>query len=116
MIPYLPPDLHPDDYQRLRDAAKRHALQLRQEAIRDAMHVIGSKSYLRFQFRDAFDAPWQTLTIDLEPDKVLPLRLYIRVPAEQVTQTSQSFTMRIATPDGAVGASAVAKFEAPEKP
>ena len=36
-----------------------------QEAIRDAMHVIGSKSYLRFQFRDAFDAPWQSLTIDL---------------------------------------------------
>lgn len=36
-----------------------------QEAIRDAMHVIGSKSYLRFQHRDAFDAPWQTLTIDL---------------------------------------------------
>ncbi|PUA97758.1 MULTISPECIES: hypothetical protein [unclassified Acidovorax] len=30
------PHLHPDDYQRLRDAAKRHALQLRQEAIRDA--------------------------------------------------------------------------------
>ncbi len=30
------PHLHPDDYQRLRDAAKRHALQLRQEAIREA--------------------------------------------------------------------------------
>ena len=28
MSPYLPPDLHPDDYQRLRDAAKCHALQL----------------------------------------------------------------------------------------
>lgn len=36
-----------------------------QEAIRSAMHVIGSKSYLRFQFREAFDAPWNTLTIDL---------------------------------------------------
>jgi len=36
MIPYLPPDLHTDDYQRLRDAAKCHALQLRQQAIRDA--------------------------------------------------------------------------------
>ncbi len=36
-----------------------------QKAIRDAMHVIGSKSYLRFQFRDAYDAAWQTLTIDL---------------------------------------------------
>jgi len=36
-----------------------------QKAIRDAMHVIGSASYLRYQFRDAFDAPWQSLTIDL---------------------------------------------------
>lgn len=36
-----------------------------QEAIRDAMHVIGSKSYLRFSFREAYDASWQTLTIDL---------------------------------------------------
>jgi len=36
-----------------------------QDAIRKAMHVIGSKSYLRFQHREAFDAAWQTLTIDL---------------------------------------------------
>ena len=28
--------LYPDDYHRLREAAKRHALQLRQEAIRNA--------------------------------------------------------------------------------
>jgi cytochrome c oxidase accessory protein FixG len=61
------------------------------------------------------DAPAETLTIELEPDKVLPLRLYVRVPAEEVTAKSQSFTMRITTPDGAVGASAAAKFEAPEK-
>lgn len=36
-----------------------------QEAIRDAMHVIGARSYLRFQYRDAHDAAWQSLTIDL---------------------------------------------------
>jgi hypothetical protein len=36
-----------------------------QKAISDAMHVIGSKSYLRFLFRETFDAPWQSLTIDL---------------------------------------------------
>ena len=36
-----------------------------QQAIRDAIHIIGSKSYLRFQFRDAFDAAWQSVTIDL---------------------------------------------------
>lgn len=32
--PFAP--VHPDDYHRLREAAKRRALQLRQEAIRDA--------------------------------------------------------------------------------
>nr|WP_296021655.1 hypothetical protein [uncultured Acidovorax sp.] len=32
--PFAP--VHPDDYHRLREAVKRHALQLRQEAIRDA--------------------------------------------------------------------------------
>ncbi|WP_121064692.1 DUF3164 family protein [Chachezhania antarctica] len=36
-----------------------------QDAIRDAIHIIGSQSYLRFQFRDAQDAAWQSLTIDL---------------------------------------------------
>lgn len=36
-----------------------------QEAIRQAMHIIGSTSYLRFGHREAFDAPWQTVTIDL---------------------------------------------------
>ena len=30
------PHLHPDEYQRLRDAAQRHAMQLRREAIREA--------------------------------------------------------------------------------
>lgn len=39
--------------------------QMGQEAIRDAMHVIGSRSYLRFQHREAYDAAWQSLTIDL---------------------------------------------------
>lgn len=32
----MDPHLYPDDYQRLRDLAKRHAMQLRQEAIREA--------------------------------------------------------------------------------
>mgnify|MGYP001766052375 CR=1 FL=1 len=34
-------------------------------AIRDAIRVIGSKTYMRFSMRAAFDAPWQTVTIDL---------------------------------------------------
>ena len=50
MSPYLPPDLHPDDYQRLRDAAKRHALQLRQEAIRDA-HAWVARGLVRLTLR-----------------------------------------------------------------
>ena len=32
----MDPHLHPDEYQRLREAAQRHAMQLRQEAIREA--------------------------------------------------------------------------------
>jgi len=35
------------------------------EAIRDAMRVTGSKSYVRFYTRDAPDAAWTTITIDL---------------------------------------------------
>ncbi|AGH57981.1 hypothetical protein RHVG_00016 [Rhodovulum phage RS1] len=34
-------------------------------AIRDAIRVIGSKTYMRFSKRKAFDAPWETITIDL---------------------------------------------------
>ena len=41
-----PQHLHPDDYQRLRDEAKRHALQLRQEAIREA-HTWVARGFLR---------------------------------------------------------------------
>jgi len=34
-------------------------------AIRDAIRVVGSKTYMRFQMRDAFDGAWSTITIDL---------------------------------------------------
>jgi hypothetical protein len=34
-------------------------------AIRDAMRVVGSKSYIRFYRRDNLDAPWKAITIDL---------------------------------------------------
>lgn len=40
-----PQHLHPDDYQRLRDEAKRHALQLRQDAIREA-HTWVARGFL----------------------------------------------------------------------
>lgn len=34
-------------------------------AVRDAMRIVGSKSYLRFRMKEAFDAPYSTITIDL---------------------------------------------------
>ncbi|WP_413874138.1 DUF3164 family protein [Albidovulum sp.] len=35
------------------------------QAIRDAMRVVGSKSYVRFYRRPTSDAPWEPVTIDL---------------------------------------------------
>lgn len=35
------------------------------QAIRDAMRVVGSKSYVRFYRRPTADAPWEAVTIDL---------------------------------------------------
>lgn len=35
------------------------------KAVREAIRVIGSKQYLRFRMRDAHDAPWSNVTIDL---------------------------------------------------
>lgn len=35
------------------------------DAIRDAMRVVGSKTYVRCHRRAAFDAPWEAITIDL---------------------------------------------------
>ncbi len=34
-------------------------------AIRDAMIIIGSKTYVRMWMRDRHDGPWQSITIDL---------------------------------------------------
>lgn len=42
----MPPHQYPDDYQRLRDDAKRQAVQLRQEAIR-AAHAWVARGFLR---------------------------------------------------------------------
>ena len=35
------------------------------EAIRDAMRVVGSRTYVRCYRRDSFDGPWQAVSIDL---------------------------------------------------
>ncbi|WP_439523202.1 DUF3164 family protein [Marivita sp.] len=43
------------------DARWRHAM----DAIRDAMRVVGSKTYIRFYTRPSADAGWEAVTIDL---------------------------------------------------
>lgn len=35
------------------------------DAIKDAMHVVGSKTYIRCYRRATFDGPWQAVSIDL---------------------------------------------------
>ena len=35
------------------------------QAIRDAMRIVGSKTYVRCYRRERFDAPWQAISIDL---------------------------------------------------
>lgn len=35
------------------------------KAVREAIRVIGSKQYIRFRMREACDAPWSSVTIDL---------------------------------------------------
>ncbi|MFI0477426.1 DUF3164 family protein [Paracoccus jiaweipingae] len=35
------------------------------DAVRDAMRTVGSKTYVRLSMREAQDAPWQPITIDL---------------------------------------------------
>lgn len=35
------------------------------QALREAIRVVGSKTYYRIQVRESFDAPWTTVTIDL---------------------------------------------------
>ena len=37
----------------------------RMRAIRDAMRIVGSKTYVRCYHRESFDAPWAAITIDL---------------------------------------------------
>ena len=36
-----------------------------QQAIRDAIRVVGARQYIRYRMRESPDAPWTTVTIDL---------------------------------------------------
>jgi len=59
------------------------------------------------------DAPATELRLDLAPDLVLPVRLYIRVPGEDLPHQTD-FTVAVRSLDGAVEAKADTQFEAPE--
>jgi cytochrome c oxidase accessory protein FixG len=54
------------------------------------------------------------MALELEPDKVLPLRLYVRADPSSLESRPTSFRMIVETTDGAVSAVSDAKFEAPE--
>ncbi len=61
----------------------------------------------------AAEAPTTQLQLAVEPDLVLPLRVYVRAPdGEQIGQTD--FTMSIANADGSNRVSAAVRFETPQ--
>ena len=71
--------------------------------LRDTTRIAGSNA-----------EPAASLTLDLEPDKVLPLRLYVRTDPSLLPSPHASFRMIAESTDGAVRAETGAKFEAPE--
>ena len=50
----------------------------------------------------------------LEPDRVMPLRLYIRTSPEDRPAAKTRFNIVVQTPDGAIRSSAETTFEVPE--
>ncbi|HEY8595862.1 MAG TPA: cytochrome c oxidase accessory protein CcoG [Devosiaceae bacterium] len=63
----------------------------------------------------AGDNPAETLTFDLEPDKVLPLRIYVRAMPESVEGMATPFAFRIDNIANDEHAIARVKFEAPAR-
>ena len=62
---------------------------------------------------DSRGATEATLTLDLEPDKVLPLRLYVHADPAELGAASTRFLISIESIDGSVRASTETTFEAP---
>jgi cytochrome c oxidase accessory protein FixG len=60
------------------------------------------------------DAESQVLNIELEPDRVLPLRLYVRVNADARPARSEKYFIIVETLDGGIRASTETTFEVPE--
>ena len=61
------------------------------------------------------DMPSNTMIFDLEPDKVLPIRLYVRMDPARLTGTATPFTFLAEDVFSDVKAATKVKFEAPEK-
>lgn len=59
--------------------------------------------------------PSAQLTVELEPDKVLPLRLYVRADPASLPSPHLTFQVVAVSTDGLVRAQTDAKFEAPER-
>jgi len=60
----------------------------------------------------------QTMTsvpLDLAPDRVLPLRLYVRLGAGNLPKAKQKFRIVVSTEDGTVTTATETTFEVPEK-
>jgi cytochrome c oxidase accessory protein FixG len=62
------------------------------------------------------ERPTETTTIELElkPDAVAPLRIYVEADPAELTSARTPLTMTVTTADGKIHASAVTQFEAPE--
>jgi cytochrome c oxidase accessory protein FixG len=56
----------------------------------------------------------QTVTLALEPDRVLPLRLYVRVGPDSRPTAKQKFRVVVTTEDGTVTTTTETTFEVPE--
>lgn len=61
----------------------------------------------------ANEAGVEQIHVSVEPDMVLPLRLYVRADASALSQQTD-YTMTVTSLDGAVSASTGVRFEAPE--
>lgn len=60
-------------------------------------------------------ATMQTVTLALEPDRVMPLRLYVRIGPDARPDAQRKFGIVVTTEDGTVTTSTETTFEVPEK-
>lgn len=59
------------------------------------------------------DEPTDTIVLDVEPDRVLPVRVYVRVGPDDLPATRETFTFIATSDDGELVATTSGKFEVP---